>query len=188
MFFEQVGVFLHRISRACGEIGRRARLRIWYREMCRFESYQAHSSKTATSFSKEVAVFCWPSLHGRTHPSKDEKRIRNRIHISRIVEKKPPDFENSFTFPQKTSAPELTPSNLKNHAKAFLKISVRFYAHSEAQEYPKEAVFEREKGISLQKTAVSSVFFAYQASFSKEKPHNKVRDIFHKFRPFSVTL
>ena len=27
---------------ACGEIGRRARLRIWCRETCRFESYQAH--------------------------------------------------------------------------------------------------------------------------------------------------
>ena len=27
---------------ACGEIGRRARLRIWWLRSCRFESYQAH--------------------------------------------------------------------------------------------------------------------------------------------------
>ena len=27
---------------ACGEIGRRARLRIWCFATCRFESYQAH--------------------------------------------------------------------------------------------------------------------------------------------------
>ena len=36
-------VFLQKKS-ACGEIGRRARLRIWCRETCRFESYQAHFS------------------------------------------------------------------------------------------------------------------------------------------------
>ena len=28
---------------ACGEIGRRARLRIWCFATCRFESYQAHT-------------------------------------------------------------------------------------------------------------------------------------------------
>ena len=30
---------------ACGVIGSRARLRIWCRETCRFESYQAHKKK-----------------------------------------------------------------------------------------------------------------------------------------------
>ena len=32
-------------SCACGEIGRRARLRIWCSDTCRFESYQAHDVK-----------------------------------------------------------------------------------------------------------------------------------------------
>ena len=39
--FRKNNVSLPPIS-ACGEIGRRARLRIWCRETCRFESYQAH--------------------------------------------------------------------------------------------------------------------------------------------------
>ena len=34
-----------RNSRACGVIGSRARLRIWCRETCRFESYQAHEKE-----------------------------------------------------------------------------------------------------------------------------------------------
>ena len=34
---------MHRFC-ACGEIGRRARLRIWCSDTCRFESYQAHSA------------------------------------------------------------------------------------------------------------------------------------------------
>ncbi len=29
-------------SRGCGEIGRHARLRIWCRKVCRFESYHPH--------------------------------------------------------------------------------------------------------------------------------------------------
>ena len=41
LVIKKKSVTLHLVS-ACGEIGRRARLRIWYREMCRFESYQAH--------------------------------------------------------------------------------------------------------------------------------------------------
>ena len=39
---------------ACGEIGRRARLRIWWFRPCRFESYQAHRcsfTKKATTYS-----------------------------------------------------------------------------------------------------------------------------------------
>ena len=37
--------------RACGEIGRRARLRIWCSDTCRFESYQAHN-ETKEEFSR----------------------------------------------------------------------------------------------------------------------------------------
>ena len=36
-------------SRACGVIGSRARLRIWCRETCRFESYQAHEKEDINS-------------------------------------------------------------------------------------------------------------------------------------------
>lgn len=36
----------YRTFRACGEIGRRARLRIWWFMPCRFESYQAHFCKS----------------------------------------------------------------------------------------------------------------------------------------------
>ena len=39
-------------SRACGEIGRRARLRIWCFATCRFESYHAHDW-TKEEFSKK---------------------------------------------------------------------------------------------------------------------------------------
>ena len=35
------------LAGACGGIGRRARLRIWYLAMCRFESCQAHKRKSA---------------------------------------------------------------------------------------------------------------------------------------------
>ena len=38
--------------RACGEIGRRARLRIWCFATCRFESYHAHD-ETKEEFSKK---------------------------------------------------------------------------------------------------------------------------------------
>ena len=38
---------------ACGEIGRRARLRIWWFRPCRFESYQAHRC----SFTKKATTY-----------------------------------------------------------------------------------------------------------------------------------
>ena len=41
LLFRKKSYLCTRLS-ACGEIGRRARLRIWCRETCRFESYQAH--------------------------------------------------------------------------------------------------------------------------------------------------
>ena len=41
---------------ACGEIGRRARLRIWCFATCRFESYQAHSW-TKEENSREFSSF-----------------------------------------------------------------------------------------------------------------------------------
>ena len=43
-------------SRACGEIGRRARLRIWCFATCRFESYHAHDW-TKEDFSREFSSF-----------------------------------------------------------------------------------------------------------------------------------
>ena len=43
---------LHPIC-ACGEIGRRARLRIWWFRPCRFESYQAHRC----SFTKKATTY-----------------------------------------------------------------------------------------------------------------------------------
>ena len=53
---QKKSVTLHPVS-ACGEIGRRARLRIWYREMCRFESYQAHK-ETKRKYRKDTSSFC----------------------------------------------------------------------------------------------------------------------------------
>ena len=43
-------------QRACGEIGRRARLRIWCLATCRFESYQAHD-ETKEDNSREFSSF-----------------------------------------------------------------------------------------------------------------------------------
>ena len=43
-------------ERACGEIGRRARLRIWCFATCRFESYQAHD-ETKEDNSREFSSF-----------------------------------------------------------------------------------------------------------------------------------
>ena len=50
-------VFLQKKS-ACGEIGRRARLRIWCRETCRFESYQAHFSCGLPFRCTSKGIFC----------------------------------------------------------------------------------------------------------------------------------
>ena len=50
-------VFLQEKS-ACGEIGRRARLRIWCRETCRFESYQAHFSCGLPFRCTSKGIFC----------------------------------------------------------------------------------------------------------------------------------
>ena len=68
LVIQKKNVTLQSVS-ACGEIGRRARLRIWYREMCRFESYHAHAySWTSISYiymgliagaNKEAILFRW---------------------------------------------------------------------------------------------------------------------------------
>ena len=52
--FDPLALSLHlkKNSRACGEIGRRARLRIWCFATCRFESYHAHDW-TKEEFSKK---------------------------------------------------------------------------------------------------------------------------------------
>ena len=48
---------------ACGEIGRRARLRIWCRETCRFESYQAHP-RASKQFSMVASTpLLFPASH-----------------------------------------------------------------------------------------------------------------------------
>ena len=50
-------VFLQ-LKCACGEIGIRARLRIWCRETCRFESYQAHFSCGLPFRCTSKGIFC----------------------------------------------------------------------------------------------------------------------------------
>ena len=59
-------VFLQKKS-ACGEIGRRARLRIWCRETCRFESYQAHFSCGFPFRCTSKGIFCACSGKLRKH-------------------------------------------------------------------------------------------------------------------------
>ena len=53
-FTRSFAQLLHRVCKdacACGEIGRRARLRIWCSDTCRFESYQAHKKRRESNFS-----------------------------------------------------------------------------------------------------------------------------------------
>ena len=56
-FFAEI-VYICNPKGACGEIGRRARLRIWCRETCRFESYQAHPELLTVPPQLGVFVFC----------------------------------------------------------------------------------------------------------------------------------
>ena len=58
-----------RTFRACGEIGRRARLRIWWFMPCRFESYQAHHTPPPTASQKPSGIFFMP----RRAPRKPQK-------------------------------------------------------------------------------------------------------------------
>ena len=55
-FFAEI-VYICNPKGACGEIGRRARLRIWCRETCRFESYQAHPE--LLTVPPQLGVFVW---------------------------------------------------------------------------------------------------------------------------------
>lgn len=50
---EDMTIFAPTIARGYGEIGRHARLRIWCRKACRFESYYPHQK----SFSVEKLFF-----------------------------------------------------------------------------------------------------------------------------------
>ena len=61
---------------ACGEIGIRARLRIWCRETCRFESYQAHCFSTTPLLTmiKRGVLFFIPVGAGDC--------TRNRVRLS----------------------------------------------------------------------------------------------------------
>ena len=58
---------------ACGEIGRRARLRIWWFRPCRFESYQAHTKKQHGTVRKGGAVLVLCLFLG----PEDLPRLRN---------------------------------------------------------------------------------------------------------------
>ena len=62
---------------ACGEIGRRARLRIWCSDTCRFESYQAHDW-TKEEFSKEFSSFLFSSSTDGDGLSRIGKSLRPR--------------------------------------------------------------------------------------------------------------
>ena len=48
--FQTKNVSLQPSTRTCGEIGRRARLRIWWLRPCRFESYQVHTGPACQPF------------------------------------------------------------------------------------------------------------------------------------------
>ena len=49
--FQTKNVSLQPSTGTCGEIGRRARLRIWWLRPCRFESYQVHAGPACLPFS-----------------------------------------------------------------------------------------------------------------------------------------
>ena len=49
--FQTKNVSLQSSTGTCGEIGRRARLRIWWLRPCRFESYQVHAGPACLPFS-----------------------------------------------------------------------------------------------------------------------------------------
>ena len=66
-------------SRACGEIGRRARLRIWCFATCRFESYHAHDW-TKEEFSKQgIPLSCFENRQCR------QRLVKRRTGEARTV-------------------------------------------------------------------------------------------------------
>ena len=66
-------------SRACGEIGRRARLRIWCFATCRFESYHAHDW-TKEEFSKQgIPLSCFENRQCR------QRLVKRRMGEARTV-------------------------------------------------------------------------------------------------------
>ena len=50
-------IFALTIFRGYGEIGRHARLRIWCRKACRFESYYPHKTKCNSLIFRELHFF-----------------------------------------------------------------------------------------------------------------------------------
>ena len=69
----------HKTSRACGEIGRRARLRIWCFATCRFESYHAHDW-TKEEFSKQgIPLSCFENRQYR------QRLVKRRTGEARTV-------------------------------------------------------------------------------------------------------
>ena len=66
-------------ARACGEIGRRARLRIWCFATCRFESYHAHDW-TKEEFSKQgLPLSCFENRQCR------QRLVKRRTGEARTV-------------------------------------------------------------------------------------------------------
>lgn len=61
--------------RACGVIGSRARLRIWCRETCRFESYQAHIVKMDLINTRLLNPFYFIILHKPCRPTSRTKDL-----------------------------------------------------------------------------------------------------------------
>ena len=107
-------VFLQ-LKCACGEIGIRARLRIWCRETCRFESYQAHSFLTTPLLTivERGVLFFIPVAAGdctrnRVRLSTDDtkytvapkrKSRRNESSLSSLRKNKRTFSRNVPTFP-----------------------------------------------------------------------------------------
>ena len=80
-----------RTFRACGEIGRRARLRIWWFMPCRFESYQAHHNPPPTASQKPSGIFLCPEelppespLH-LPHEGECSALVLGRVRLVRLV-------------------------------------------------------------------------------------------------------
>ena len=68
-----------RTFRACGEIGRRARLRIWWFMPCRFESYQAHHNPPPTASQKPSGIFFMFRRAPSTSPMRGSAQSRMTV-------------------------------------------------------------------------------------------------------------
>ena len=90
-------VFLQ-LKCACGEIGIRARLRIWCRETCRFESYQAHCFSTTPLLTivERGVLFFYPRCSRRLHAK--PRSLIHRWHEIRGSPKEEVQAERKFAL------------------------------------------------------------------------------------------